>query len=137
MRASAVGTVAAVAAGLLLVATAGAAQAGTASGTTTLVGAAVSGQPLTVTVSLKGVYPVVPYDFLLENRCWFGGRYAGPVSSTETYPLLGPWFAGASGSATSSQVVDLTPVPAGAVCKVAITRGSTPVKGSTTPYSVG
>jgi hypothetical protein len=29
------------------------------------------------------------------------------------------------------------PVPAGAVCKVAITRGSTPVKGSTTPYSVG
>jgi len=35
------------------------------------------------------------------------------------------------------QVVDLTPVPAGAVCKVAITRGSTPVKGSTTPYSVG
>jgi len=137
MRPSAVGAVAAVAAGLLLVATAGTAQAGTASGTTTLVGAAVSGQPLTVTVSLKGVYPVVPYDFLLENRCWFGGRYAGPVSSTETYPLLGPWFAGGSGSATSSQVVDLTPVPAGAVCKVAITRASTPVKGSTTPYSVG
>ena len=137
MRPSAVGAVAAVAAGLLLVATAGTAQAGTASGTTTLVGAAVSGQPLTVTVSLKGVYPVVPYDFLLENRCWFGGRYAGPVSSTETYPLLAPWFAGESGSATSSQVVDLTPVPVGAVCKVAITRGSTPVKGSTTPYSVG
>jgi hypothetical protein len=90
-----------------------------------------------VTVSLKGAYPVVPYDFLLENRCWFSGRYAGPVSSTETYPLLGPWFAGSGGSATSSQVVDLAPVPSGAVCKVAITRGSTPVKGSTTAYSVG
>ena len=137
MRAHSLGPAAALAAGLLLVATAGSAQAGTASGSTTLVGAAVSGQPLTVTVSLKGVYPVVPYDFLLENRCWFGGRYAGPVSSTETYPLLGPWFAGGGGSATSSQVVDLTPVPSGAVCKVAITRGSTPVKGSTTPYSVG
>ncbi len=137
MRRTAFGPVAAVAAGLLLVGTAGSAQAGTASGTTTLVGAAVSGQPLTVTVSLKGAYPIVPYDFLLENRCWFGGRYAGPVSSTETYPLLGPWFDTGSGAATSSQVVDLTPVPSGAVCKVAITRGSTPVKGSTTAYSVG
>ena len=137
MRRTTFGTVAVLAAGLLLVGTAGSAQAGTASGTTTLVGSAVAGQPLTVTVSLKGAYPVVPYDFLLENRCWFSGRYAGPVSSTETYPLLGPWFAGSGGTATSSQVVDLAPVPSGAVCKVAITRGSTPVKGSTTAYSVG
>jgi len=137
MRAHALGPAAALAAGLLLVTSAGPAQAGTASGTTSLVGAAVGGQPLTVQVSLKGVYPVVPYDFLLENRCWFTGRYAGPVSSTETYPLLGPWFDGGALGATSSQVVDLTPVPSGAVCKVSVTRGSTPVKGSTTSYSVG
>jgi hypothetical protein len=137
MRVHALGTAAAVAAGLLVVATAGAAQAGTASGTTTLAGAAVGGQPLTVQVSLAGVYPIVPYDFVLENRCWFGGRYAGPVSSTETYPLLGPWFDGGPLGATSSQVVDLTPVPSGAVCRVSIARGSTPVKGSTTAYSVG
>lgn len=122
---------------LLLVAMAPAAGAGTASGSTTLLGPASSGQPLSVRVDLRGVYPVVPYDFALENRCWFGGRYAGAVDSTETYPLLGPWFQGSGGSATSTQTVDLGPVPSGAVCRVSVTRGSTPVKGSTTAYAVG
>jgi hypothetical protein len=67
---------------------------------------------LAVQVTLYGVYPIVPYDFSLENRCWFGGRFAGPADSSETYPLLGPWYAAGSG-ATSSETVNLNDVPAG------------------------
>lgn len=128
------GLVAGLAAGLLLIAPA--ASAGQVSGTTTLDGPASAGQPLTVVVTLKGAYPVVAYDYSLENRCWFKGRFAGPGDSSESYPLLGPWFLGPGGSALSTQVVDLTPVPAGSVCKVSVLRGGVTVKGTTTPYSV-
>lgn len=125
-------------AAVLTVAGAAGAAAGPVTGTTSLPpGGATGGQPLTVTVTLKGVYPVVAYEFVLENRCWFKGRFSGPVDSTETYPLLGPWFDGPGGSALSTQVVDLTAVPSGSVCKVSISRGSSPVKGSSTSYAVG
>lgn len=62
-------------------------------GTTVVTGTPTAGVPLAVQVTLYGVYPIVPYDFSLENRCWFGGRFAGPADSSETYPLLGPWYA--------------------------------------------
>ena len=84
-----------------------------------------------------GVYPVVAYDFLLENRCWFKNKATGSYDSAETYPLLGPWFAAAGGGVYSQETVNLNDVPPGSVCKVSITRGSTPVKGSSTTYSVG
>ena len=58
-------------------------------GTTVVTGTPTAGVPLAVQVTLYGVYPIVPYDFSLENRCWFGGRFAGPADSYETYPLLG------------------------------------------------
>ena len=115
---------------------AGPAGAGPATGSTELIGTAVGGQEVLVEVTLSGVYPVVPYEFHLENRCWFSGRFKGPVDSTETYPLLGPWF-DAGGASYSEEIVDLADVPAGAACRVSITRGSSPVKGSTTSYLVG
>ncbi len=49
--------------------------------------------------------------------------------------LLGPWF-DAGGAAYSEETVNLADVPGGAVCRVGITRGSSPVKGSTTAYLV-
>ncbi len=104
-------------------------------GTTVVTGTPTAGVPLAVQVTLYGVYPIVPYDFSLENRCWFGGRFAGPADSSETYPLLGPWYAAGSG-ATSSETVNLNDVPAGSVCKASISRGTSPVKGSITAYSV-
>ena len=128
---------AALAAALTVVAASGAA-AGPATGTTSLPpGGATGGQPVTVTVALKGVYPIVAYEFSLLNQCWFAGRYAGHFDSSESYPLLGPWFDGPGGSSLSTQVVDLTAVPSGAVCRVSVSRGSSPVKGSTTSYAVG
>ena len=113
------------------------AAGGQVSGTTTLEGPATSGGAVVVAVTLRGVYPVVAYDYLLENRCWFKGRFTGPYDSAETYPLLGPWFAAPGGGSYSEENVDLDIVPAGAVCKVTVNRGSTPVKGTTTSYSVG
>lgn len=115
---------------------AGPAVAGPASGDTDLLGPAVGGQEVVVGVTLRGVYPVVAYEFVLENRCWFKGRYSGHYDSAETYPLLGPWF-DAGGGAYSEESVNLNDVPSGAVCKVSILRGTSPVKGSSTSYSVG
>ncbi|WP_392542393.1 hypothetical protein [Oryzobacter telluris] len=112
------------------------AAAGPASGSTTLQGTAVGGQEVDVSVVIKGVYPVVAYEFILENRCWFKGKYSGPVDSVETYPLLGPWFDAAGGS-QSVETVSLNDVPSGAACRVSVTRGSSPVKGTTTSYKVG
>lgn len=125
------------AAAAVVAAPSGAAYAGPpVTGTTTVIGVALGGQPLDVQVTLRGVYPIVPYDFSLENRCWFSGRYAGPASSRETYQLLGPWYADGSAS-TSTQTVDLTVVPSGSACVVRIIRGTSPVKGSDTAYAVG
>lgn len=112
------------------------AAAGPASGDTDLLGAAVGGQEVDVGVTLRGVYPVVAYEFVLENRCWFKGRYSGHYDSAETYPLLGPWF-DSGGASYSEETVNLNDVPSGAVCKVSILRGTSPVKGSSTSYSVG
>ena len=58
------------------------------------------------------------------------------MDSTETYPLLGPWFDGGGGASTSVETVSLNDVPSGAVCRVSISRTSSPVKGSTTSYLV-
>ena len=113
------------------------ASAGQVSGSTALLGAPVGGGEVVARVTLKGAYPIVAYDYLLENRCWFGGRFAGPYDSAETYPLLGPWFAGPGGSSYSDETVNLNDVPTGSVCRLSVSRGSTPVKGTTTPYAVG
>lgn len=112
------------------------AAAGPASGATELLGPATGGQEVVVGVTLAGVYPIVAYEFVLQNRCWFKGRYSGHFDSSETYPLLGPWF-DAGGASYSEETVNLNTVPSGAVCKVSILRGTSPVKGSMTAYTVG
>lgn len=115
---------------------AGPSSAGPASGDTDLLGAAVGGQEVVVGVTLRGVYPVVAYEFVLENRCWFKGRYSGHYDSSQVYPLLGPWF-DAGGASYSEETVTLNDVPTGSVCRVSILRGTSPVKGSSTSYAVG
>jgi hypothetical protein len=139
MRATAMRTVAAVmlTAAASLPAVAAPASAGPMTGSTELLSSADAGSPLEVGVTLSGVYPVVAYDFVLENRCWFGGRYAGKVDSVQSYPLLGPWYSDGGGGSYSQETVDLAAVPQGAACKVAILRGSSPVKGSSSSYDVG
>ena len=113
------------------------ASAGPTSGSTVLQGPAVSGEEVVVRATIGGVYPVVSYDFALLNQCWFKGRYSGHYDSSETYPLLGPWFDAGNGAAWSEEYVDLTSIPSGAVCKVSVVRGGPVVKGTTTSYAVG
>ncbi len=105
-------------------------------GSTVLQGTAFAGEEIVVRATIGGVYPVVSHDFALLNQCWFKGRYSGHYDSSETYPLLGPWFDAGDGLAWSEEIVDLTSIPPGSVCKVSIVRGGPTVKGTTSPYTV-
>jgi len=117
------------------------ASAGTASGSTTILGAAtpnaVTDTPTDVEVSISTTAPVVPYEYSLVNRCWFDGKTSGPSDSYERFDLVGPWSEPSPGDPpTTVETVNVQPVPAGAKCKVNIVKNNTAVKGSTTTYSV-
>ena len=123
--------------GVAVVLGASPASAGPTSGSTdVLTEPVVGGEEIVVRATIGGTYPVVGYDFALLNQCWFDGRYSGKYDSSETYPLLGPWFDAGDGAAYSDEVVNLNSVPSGAVCKVSIVRGGPTVKGTTTSYDV-
>src|SRR5262245_26314765 len=48
--------------------------------------------PTDVDVSIVGGAPIVPYEYSIENRCWFSGKPSGPSDSYERFDLAGPWF---------------------------------------------
>ena len=128
-------------AGAITWAAIGAAMAGTASGTTTILGPAApnanSDTPTDVEVSINTTAPVVPYEYSLVNKCWFNGKTSGPSDSYERFDLTGPWSEPSPGDPpTTIETVNVQPVPAGAKCKVNIVKNNTAVKGSTTTYSV-
>lgn len=134
-----IGILGVVAAMALGVATA--AVAGTASGTTEILGDAapdaVTDTPTDVEVTIKTGAPVVPYEYSLVNKCWFSGKTSGPSDSYERFDLIGPWSEPAPGDPpTTIETVNVQPVPAGAKCKVYVIKNNTVVKGSTTIYSV-
>jgi hypothetical protein len=127
--------------GALALGIAASAIAGTATGTTTILGAAapnaVSDTPTDVQVTINTTAPVVPYEYSLINKCWFSGKTSGPSDSFERFDLAGPWFEPSPGDPpTSIETVNVQPVPAGAKCKVYIIKNNTVVKGSTTTYNV-
>lgn len=102
---------------------------------TTVVGPAVAGSQADVTASITSATPIAPYEFSLENRCWFSGRFNGHFDSYERFDIAGPWF-DVGGVPTVTVQVNLNDVPAGAACRVSIVRGNTVVKGSTSSYAV-
>ena len=118
-----------------LVALAGSPASAAVQGTTTLVGSALAGEPLTVTASITSATPIAPYEYSIENMCWFSGHYSGHFDSSERFDIAGPWF-DVGGFPTTTVQVNLNDVPSGSACKVSIARGPTIVKGSTTPYTV-
>lgn len=125
-----------ISAALMALATVATAYAGQATGYIQFQGTAQEDAPVDILVALNSEGPIVPYEYSVENRCWFSGRYAGHFDSYERFDLLGPWFEGADGSAQTTVTINLQPVPAGAVCKVAALHNNTTVKGTTTEYSV-
>jgi hypothetical protein len=115
--------------------------AGTATGTTEILGApapdAITDTPTDVEVTINTTAPVVPYEYSLVNKCWFDGKTSGPSDSYERFDLIGPWFEPQPGDPpTTIETVNVQPVPAGAKCKVYIVKNNTIVKGSTTTYDV-
>jgi hypothetical protein len=128
-------------AAVLALGVATAAIAGTASGTTEILGGAApnafTDTPTDVEVTINTTAPVVPYEYSLVNKCWFDGKTSGPSDSYERFDLLGPWFEPSPGDPpTTIETVNVQPVPAGAKCKVYVIKNNTVVKGSTTTYSV-
>jgi hypothetical protein len=111
-----------------------ASASGVTSGSTT-VGTPVAGTEVDVIVSLTSTTPVVAYEYSIVNRCWFSGVYRGQSESYERFDIAGPWFE-SNGTATTTVAVNLNDVPAGSACKVSIIDGASPVKDSTTAYSV-
>ena len=122
---------------VLAIASVSAAIAGPPSGTTTLLGPALEDTPVDVDVSLTTTSPIVPYEYSIENRCWFDGSYSGHFDSYERHDLIGPWFNNIDGTPHTTATINLQLVPAGAVCKVYIVKNNTTVKGTTTTYPVG
>ena len=121
-----------VVAGTLMWLMAAAPAAAATTGTTT-VGAAVAGQHADVTASVTSATPVAPYEFSIENRCWFSGRFSGHFDSYERFDIAGPWF-DVGGVPTITVQVNLNDVPAGSACRVSSVRENTVVKGSTSSY---
>ena len=125
----------AVAAGAAVLCVLGAWPAAAAVNGSTVVGPAVAGSHADVTASITSASPIAPYEYGIENRCWFGGAFRGHFDSSERFAIAGPWY-DVGGVPTTTVQVNLNDVEAGAVCRVSLVRGSTTVKGSTTSYTV-
>ncbi len=112
------------------------AEAAAVRGSTDVLGTPTGGEPLLVAATIDQPAPIAPYEYSLLNRCWFSGRVSGPGDSTERFDLAGPWFL-VGGQRQTTAEVNLNDVPAGALCRVTIMKGTSAVKGSATTYSVG
>lgn len=111
------------------------AEAAAVRGSTATIGSPTAGEELLVAATIDQPAPIAPYEYSLLNRCWFSGRTSGPGDSSERFDLAGPWFL-VDGARQTTAEVNLNDVPAGAVCRVTIMKGTSAVKGSTTSYSV-
>jgi len=101
-------------------------------GTTDLQGPATSGETLWVEVSVHSAGPVVPYEFQIQNECTLPGR----VRTVQRDDIT-TWVYVEGGDPTTQMPVYLQAIPAGAKCKVFLTRGNVQLKGSVTSYTVG
>ena len=77
------------------------ALAGTASGTTEIIGPtggalddglAHADTPTDLELTITTGAPVVPYEYSLVNKCWFDGKTSGSSDSFERFDLAGPWY---------------------------------------------
>ena len=123
----------------LVFCTMGTAHAGTASGTTELLGAPISGTYVDVDVAVVSEAPVVAYEYALQNECYFSGKTNGKADSFQRDDIMN-WFYSSpppNGEVPhATMTVNLLTVPAGSACKVFLVKNNQTVKGSTTIYTV-
>ena len=122
-----------------MVGTTATASAAPATGTTTLLGTPTSGTAVDVDVSVVTDIPVVPYEYAVQNECFFSGKTSGRPDSYQrddivnwSYPSPAPY----GDVPHAITTVYLNSVPAGSVCKVFLVKNNQVVKGSTTTYTV-
>ena len=120
---------------LLILAASLTASAAPNTGTTALLGPAVSGSQVDVDVSVTGGMPIVPYEYAIQNQCYFNGKASGNPDSFQRDDIVF-WF-DVGGVAHATMPVYFHDIPADSACKVFLIRNNTAVKGSTTIYSVG
>jgi len=121
---------------LLMLAGSLTASAAPNTGTTTLLDTAVSGSQVDVDVSVTGGTPIVPYEYAIQNECYFNGngKASGNPDSFQRDDIVF-WF-DVGGVAHATMPVYFHDIPAGSACKVFLIRNNTVVKGSTTIYPV-
>jgi hypothetical protein len=113
------------------------ASAGTATGTTTLLGAAVAGSSVDVDVSVVSTTPVVAFEYAMRNECRFPGSKTGRIDSVQV-DAIESWIYSSDSSTIphATVTIQLLTVPAGSACKVFLLKNNTLVKGSVTAYPV-
>lgn len=113
------------------------ASAGTATGSTELLAAPVSGSAVDVRATAVSEIPVVPYEYAIQNECSFTGRTNGRPDSIQTDPIVDWRYSEAGGTVpVAIMPVYFTTIPAGSACKVFLLRNNQVVKGSVTQYTV-
>jgi hypothetical protein len=112
------------------------AHAAQTSGTTQLLGPATSGADVQVQVTVASGIPVVPYEYAIQNVCYFSGRASGNPDSIQRDDIVYWTGQDANHNPQTTMPLHLQSIPAGAACKVFLMRNNTLVKGSTTAYSV-
>ena len=119
---------------LLMLAGSLTASAAPNSGTTALLGPALSGSQVDVDASILGAMPIVPYEYAIQNECYFNGKASGNPDSFQRDDIVF-WF-DVGGVAHATMPVYFQSIPAGSACKVFLIHNNTTVKGSTTTYFV-
>ena len=115
------------------------ASAGTATGATDLLSDPISGSSVDVDVSVVSATPAVPYEYAIQNECYFSGRFSGRPDSYQRDDIVN-WIYSEPppiGEVPHAiMTVNLLTVPAGSACKVFLVKNNTVVKDSTTKYTV-
>ena len=97
----------------------------------------VSGTAVDVDVSVVSDIPVVPYEYAIQNECFFDGKPSGPPDSFQRDDIVNWNFSDSTGTIPHAiMTVYLNTVPADSVCKVFLVKNNQVVKGSTTTYDV-
>ena len=92
-----------------------------------------TGTTILVDVALDSVYPVVPFEFAIQNECAWGKK---ATSTSYQRDDIVYWTFTTGGTPAATMPVYLQSVPQGAACKVFLMRNNVQVKGSVTSYVV-
>jgi hypothetical protein len=101
-------------------------------GITHLVGAPLAGTTLDVDVYIDSVYPVVPFEYAIQNECSLPDKGGRTIQRDD----IVYWTDVDSDLPHAVMPVYLQSIPEGSKCKVFLMRGNVQVKGSVTSYTV-